>query len=89
MNIPTAYLPLFLNNFDLLDCQGPAEKPRENVIFRPKLVNNISTEQILGYQGNDWVTSTDDDFENISTKINSYTNTKISALSVLKYAVAP
>lgn len=25
-NVPTFYLPLFLNNFDLLDCQGPAEK---------------------------------------------------------------
>ena len=27
-NVPTFYLPLFLNNFDLLDCQGPAEQCR-------------------------------------------------------------
>ena len=27
-NVQTFYLPLFLNNFDLLDCQGPAEQCR-------------------------------------------------------------
>ena len=67
VNIPTDYLPSFLNNFDILDSQGPTEKPRKNVINRPSIVNNISTEQVFGYQDNDWVTSTaEDEFENIS-----------------------
>ena len=67
MNVPTFYLPLFLNNFDLLDCQGPAEKCKETKICKTNLVKNISNEdQVLGYQNNQWVTSRDDSFESIS-----------------------
>jgi len=63
-NVPTFYLPLFLNNFDLLDCQGPAEKCRATKIYGSKK-KNVSTENVLGYQNNDWL-SQDDSFENIS-----------------------
>ena len=50
VDTPTDYLPSFLNDFEILDSQGPAEKPKKNVILRPKLVNNILTEQVLGKQ---------------------------------------
>jgi len=63
-NVPTFYLPLFLNNFDLLDCQGPAEKCIATKSYGSKK-KNVSTENVLGYQNNDWL-SQDDSFENIS-----------------------
>ena len=47
---PTDYLPSFLNDFEILDSQGPAEKPKKDVILRPKLLNNIFNEQVLGKQ---------------------------------------
>ena len=50
VDTPTDYLPSFLNDFEILDAQGPAEKPKKNVIQRPKLINNILTEQVLGKQ---------------------------------------
>lgn len=64
-NVPTFYLPLFLNNFDLLDCQGPAEQCRATKANGSKKKNISSTENVLGYQNNDWL-SQDDSFENIS-----------------------
>lgn len=69
-NVPTFYLPLFLNNFDVLDSQGPAEKCRETRAFKPRLKKKVSRENVLGYHNKEWVyISQDNDFESVSMTV--------------------
>ena len=40
VTVPNDYLPFCMENFEALDSQGPAEKPKQKKPFRPKLTSS-------------------------------------------------
>ena len=43
VTIPKDFLPFCLDDFDILDAQGPAEQPKQALPYRPKLIKTLKS----------------------------------------------
>ena len=45
VTVPNDYLPFCMEDFEALDSQGPAEKPKQKKPFRPKLTKPLKAKK--------------------------------------------